>query len=55
MVELGTATPPSRCRHTSSDADIVWRVNGLSVGRFYDIIPGSVNEDGNSVHSDHPS
>ena len=49
MVELGTAIPPCRCQHTSSDADIIWRVNGSSVGRFPDIRSGSVNEDGNRV------
>ena len=49
IVELGTATPPFRCRHTSSDASINWRVNGSSVGRFPDIISGSLNEDGNRV------
>ena len=48
-IELGTATPPYRCRHTSSDADIIWRVNGLSVAQFPDIRSGSVNEDGTIV------
>ena len=46
---LGTATPPCRCRHASSDVLITWRVNGLEIGRFPDIRPGSVNEDGNIV------
>ena len=49
MVEVGTATPPFRCRHTSSDAIISWRVTGSSIGRFPDIRSGSVNEDGNRV------
>ena len=49
--ELGTAIPPSRCRHTSSDAHISWRVNGSSVARFSDIRPGFVNESGNIVHT----
>ena len=50
-VELRTATPPFRCHHTSSDADIIWRVNGSSVRRFPDIRSGSVNEDGNTVYT----
>ena len=50
-VELGTATPPFRCHHTSSNAGIVWIVNGSSVGRFTDIRSGSVNEDGTIVHT----
>ena len=48
-VELGTATPPIRCRHTSSNAIITWRVNGSPSGQFPDIRTGSVNEDGNRV------
>ena len=48
-VELGTATPPCRCRHMTSDAHISWRVNGSPSGRFPDIRPGSVNEDGTIV------
>ena len=32
-----------------SDAYITWRVNGSLVGRFPDIITGSVNEDGNRI------
>ena len=50
-VELGTATPPSRCRHTSLDVFITWRVNGSSFGRFPDIRSGSINEDGNIVYT----
>ena len=50
-VELGTATPPVRCRHTSSGAFISWRVNGLAVGQFPDIRSGSVNESGNIVRT----
>ena len=49
-VELGTATPPFRCRHTSSTF-ITWRVNGLAVGQFPDIRPGSVNESDNIIVS----
>ena len=36
----------SRCRHTSSDAHISWRVNGSPVGRFPDIRSGSIDESG---------
>ena len=50
-VVLGTATPPLRCRHTSSGTFITWRVNNLAVGQFPDIRSGSVNEDGNIVHT----
>ena len=49
-VELGTATPPFRCRHTSSDALIAWRVNGSSITSD-DIRPGSINENGATVHT----
>ena len=48
---MGTATPPFRCRHISSDADIIWLVNGLPVGRLPDIRSGSINEDGNRVYT----
>ena len=48
-VELGTETPPSRCRHTSSDANIAWLVNGSPSGQFPDIRSGSINENGNRV------
>ena len=50
-VELGTETPPSRCRHISSDALINWLVNGLSLGQFPDIRSESVYEDGTIVHT----
>ena len=50
-VELGTATLPIRCHHTSSDALITWRVNGSPTGRFPDIRSGSINEDGNIVYT----
>ena len=50
-VELGTATPPFRCHHTSSDAFITWRVNGSPLGQFPDIRSGSVNEDGNTAYT----
>ena len=50
-VELGTATPPIRCRHMTSDAHISWRVNDSSVGRFSDIRSGSVNENGIIVYT----
>ena len=49
-VELGTALPPCRCRHTSGTF-ITWRVNGLAVGDFPDIIPGSINENGTIVNT----
>ena len=49
IVELGTPPPPLRCRHTASEAIITWRVNGLPLGQFSDIISGSVNENGNRV------
>ena len=51
IVELGMATPPCRCRHTSSVVLITWRVNGSSVGQFPDIRLGSVNESGNIVYT----
>ena len=38
-----------RCRHTSSEATISWRVNGLPVGQFPDIRTVSVSENGNIV------
>ena len=46
---LGTAIPPFRCRHTSSDALVTWRVNGSALGQFPDIRSSSVNEDGTIV------
>ena len=49
MIELGTETPPFRCRHMTSDAHISWRVNNSPSGRFSDIRPGSINEDGTIV------
>ncbi|MCG8621400.1 MAG: hypothetical protein MJE68_05270, partial [Proteobacteria bacterium] len=51
MVVLGTSTPPSRCRHTSSDAFISWRVSGSPSGQFPDIRSGSINEDGFIVNT----
>ena len=48
-IELGAATPPFRCHHTSSDALITWRVNGSPADRFPEIRSGSVNESGNIV------
>ena len=48
-IELGTALPPCRCRHTSSDALINWRVNGSSLGRFLNISSDFINENGNIV------
>ena len=50
-VGLGTATPTCRCRHTSSDTFITWRVNGSALGDFPNIRSGSVHEDGNIVHT----
>ena len=50
-VELGTAIPPCRCRHTSSGANIAWLVNGSPAGQFPDITSGSMNEDGNTVYT----
>ena len=50
-VELGAPTPPCRCRHTSSDANTFWRVNGSPSGQFSDIRSGSVNESGTIVHT----
>ena len=50
-VELGTATPPFRCRHTSSDAIISWLVNDILSGQFSDIRSGSVNENGTIVYT----
>ena len=40
-----------RCRHTSSEAIIGWRVNGSTIGRFPDIISGSVNENGAVIYT----
>ena len=51
VVELGAATPPLRCRHTSSEVVIFWTVNGSPSGDFPDIRSGSVNESGNIVHT----
>ena len=51
MVELGAATPPCRCRHTSSEVVIFWRVNGSPASDFPGISSGSVNESGNIVHT----
>ena len=51
VVELGAATPRFRCRHTSSEVLIFWRVNGLPSRDFPDIRSGSVNESGNIVHT----
>ena len=51
IVELGTETPPSRCRHTSSDAFITWRVNGSPFAQFPDIRYDFTNEDGNIVYT----
>ena len=48
-VELGTETPPFRCRHMISDASIIWRVNGSSRLWFPAIRFGSINESGNIV------
>ena len=50
-VELGTATPPCRCRHMSLDAHISWSVNGLSSGQFRNIRSGSINENGIIVYT----
>ena len=51
IVELGTATPPFRCRHTSPEVLILWTVNGSPSRDFLDIRSGSVNESGNIVHT----
>lgn len=40
-----------RCRHTSSEAIIGWRVNGSSVVQFPNISSGSINENGNVVYT----
>ena len=51
-VELGKATPPTRCRHMTSDAHIIsWRVNGLTVRQFSDIRTDFVNENGSIVYT----
>ena len=51
-VELGTATPPYRCRHTSSGAIITWLVNNILLsGQFRDIRSLSINEDGIIVYT----
>ena len=39
-----------RCRHQSPLIDIVWRVNGSSVGPFPDITPGFMRENGTLVY-----
>ena len=51
VVELGAATPPFRCRHTSSEVVIIWRVNGSPSRDFPNIRSGYVNESGNIVHT----
>ena len=43
---LGTTTPRCRCRHTSSNTHIIWRVNGSPSDWFPDIRSGFVNESG---------
>ena len=50
-VELGAATPPSRCRHIILDAHITWSVNGSPSGLFHGIRRGFVNENGTIVHT----
>ena len=50
-VELGAATPPYRCRHTSSEVLIIWTVNGSPSSDFPDIRSGSVNENNKMVHT----
>ena len=50
-IELGTPPPPLRCRHTSSEAIITWRVNGLPLRQFPKISSGFVNENGHIVYT----
>ena len=51
IVELGAATPPFRCCHTSSVVLIFWRVNGSPASDFPNIRSGSVNESGKMVYT----
>ena len=41
----------TRRHHTSPEAIIGWRVNGLSFRQFPDITTGSINEDGAIVYT----
>ena len=40
-----------RCRHTSPEGIIGWRVNGSSFVQFPDITTGSINENGALVYT----
>ena len=53
-IELGSTSITSavhRCRHTSREAIIGWRVNGSLLGQFPDITTGSINENGALVYT----
>ena len=54
VIELGstgTTSAVHRCRHTSQEAIIGWRVNASSPGLFPDITTGSINENGALVYT----
>ena len=40
-----------RCQHQSPDANVIWSVNGSSVGQFSAVIPSSIFENGSLLYT----